>query len=141
VGLAFKTWALHNNDHFPMQVCVTNGGTMELVSASSVWPLGGTARLVNAGNVWPHFLVMSNELSTSSILFCPQESEKKRTKANTFLPYAPPPGAPYHDGAPWPTNADGLGSSLERPGATAYGNDPIPIPSGRPERYYRVRTP
>jgi hypothetical protein len=31
----------------------------------------------------------------------------------------------YDDKAPWPTNADGWGSSLERLSATAYGNDPI----------------
>jgi prepilin-type N-terminal cleavage/methylation domain-containing protein/prepilin-type processing-associated H-X9-DG protein len=80
VGLGLKTWALDNNDHFPMQVSVTNGGTMELVGA---------------GNVWPHFVVMSNELSTPKILFCPEESDKQRTMADTFLPYTPPPGAPY----------------------------------------------
>ncbi len=80
VGLAFKVWALDNNDHFPMQVGVTNGGTMELV---------------NAGNVWPHFLVMSNELSTPKILFCPREADKQRTMANAFLPNpAPPPLGP-----------------------------------------------
>jgi prepilin-type N-terminal cleavage/methylation domain-containing protein/prepilin-type processing-associated H-X9-DG protein len=80
IGLAFKTWALDNSDHFPMQVSVTNGGTMELVSA---------------GNVWPHFAVMSNELSTPKILFCPEESDKQRTMADIFLPYRPPPGTPY----------------------------------------------
>src|SRR5882672_2663109 len=29
-GLAFKTWTLDNNDRFPMQVSVRDGGTMEL---------------------------------------------------------------------------------------------------------------
>jgi type II secretory pathway pseudopilin PulG len=33
IGLGFRTWALDNNDHFPMRVSITNGGTMELVSA------------------------------------------------------------------------------------------------------------
>lgn len=80
IGLAFKVWALDNSGHFPMQVSVTNGGTMELVKT---------------GDVWPHFLVMSNELSTPKILFCPQEIDKQRTMANTFLPYAAPPGATY----------------------------------------------
>ncbi len=27
VGLAFRTWAIDNNDRFPMQVSVTNGWT------------------------------------------------------------------------------------------------------------------
>jgi prepilin-type processing-associated H-X9-DG protein len=79
IGLAFKTWSLDNNDRFPMQVSVTNGGTMELVSA---------------GNVWPHFLVMSNELSTPKILFCPQETDKQRSVATTFLSVQLPPGPP-----------------------------------------------
>jgi prepilin-type processing-associated H-X9-DG protein len=71
VGLAFKTWAIDNTDKFPMQVSVTNGGTMELVKE---------------GNVWPHFMVMSNELSTPKILFCPEESDGRRKMANGFAP-------------------------------------------------------
>jgi len=61
IGLAFKVWALDNNDKFPMQVAVTNGGTMELV---------------DSGSVYVHFLVMSNELSTPRLLICP----KKQTR-------------------------------------------------------------
>src|SRR2546428_12227388 len=49
VGLSFRTWALDNGDKSPMQVSVTNGGTMELVGA---------------GMTFMHFAVMSNELST-----------------------------------------------------------------------------
>jgi len=30
----------------------------------------------------------------------------------------------YHDNAPWPTSADGLGNSLQRVSMTGYGNDP-----------------
>jgi prepilin-type processing-associated H-X9-DG protein/prepilin-type N-terminal cleavage/methylation domain-containing protein len=69
IGLAFRTWALDNNDKFPMQVSVTNGGTMELVES---------------GSVFQHFQVMSNELSTPKILFCPAESDAKRGMANKF---------------------------------------------------------
>ena len=69
VGLAFRQWALDNNDKYPMQVSVTNGGTMELVES---------------GNVYVHFLVMSNELNTPKILHCPQESNPKRQAATTF---------------------------------------------------------
>jgi len=50
-----------------MQVSVTNGGTMELVGS---------------GQVFPHFQVMSNELSTPKILFCPDD--KQRTNAISF---------------------------------------------------------
>ncbi len=68
VGLAFRVWALDNQDLLPMQVSVTNGGTMELVAS---------------GVVSPHFEVMSNELSTPRILFCP--ADEKRTNATIFV--------------------------------------------------------
>jgi competence protein ComGC len=67
IGLGIKTWSLDNNDHFPMQVSVTNGGTMELIAS---------------GVVHPHFQVMSNELSTPKILLCP--NDEKRSYATNF---------------------------------------------------------
>lgn len=70
VSLAFKQWSLDNTDRYPMQVSVTNGGTMELVEQ---------------GNVFPHFLVMSNELNTPKILLCPDDDE--RTNAYAFDTY------------------------------------------------------
>lgn len=70
VSLAFKQWSHDNTDRYPMQVSVTNGGTMELVEQ---W------------NVFPHFLVMSNELNTPRILLCPDDSE--RTNAYAFDTY------------------------------------------------------
>lgn len=68
-SLCFKQWALDNNDKFPMQVSVTNGGTMELV---------------RQGNVFANFLVMSNELNTPKVLICLAETEKRRLTATTF---------------------------------------------------------
>jgi prepilin-type processing-associated H-X9-DG protein len=67
IGLAFRSWSLDNNGHFPMQVSVTGGGTMELVTS---------------GAVHPHFEVMSNELSTAKILLCPDD--QKRYCATNF---------------------------------------------------------
>jgi prepilin-type N-terminal cleavage/methylation domain-containing protein len=60
IGLASRIWADDNNDKFPMQVSVTNGGTMELA---------------NGNNAWINFFVMSNELSTPKILICPQDAK------------------------------------------------------------------
>src|SRR5258707_2957010 len=74
VGLGFRTWALDNNDKYPMQTSITNGGTMELV---------GT------GGAFSHFAVMSNELSTPTILFCPQETDPNRQSATTFASTVP----------------------------------------------------
>ena len=67
IGLEFRTWAIDNNDHFPMRESVTNGGTMELISS---------------GLVFPHFRVMSNELSTPKILVCP--NDENRTYVTSF---------------------------------------------------------
>jgi prepilin-type processing-associated H-X9-DG protein len=55
VGLAFRIWEGDNNDEYPMAISITNGGAMEAV-------LGGNPVQV--------FQVMSNELSTPTILFC-----------------------------------------------------------------------
>jgi type II secretory pathway pseudopilin PulG len=69
VGLAFKQWSLDNDDKFPMQVSITNGGTMELIGS---------------GNVFVHFRVLSNELNTPKLVFCPDESDPKRRRASVF---------------------------------------------------------
>ena len=67
IGLAFRTWALDNGGKYPMQVSITNGGSMEKVETwiASV-----------------HFQVMSNELSTPKVLLCPADAG--RTNADSF---------------------------------------------------------
>ena len=65
IGLAFRIWERDNGGKYPMQVSVTSGGVMELAVT---------------GNVAGIFRVMSNELSTTKILVCPQDT--KRTAAN-----------------------------------------------------------
>ena len=59
LGLAYRIWAGDNNDKYPMQVSAINGGAMELV--------GGP-------DAWKTFQVMSNELSTPKILYCPEDA-------------------------------------------------------------------
>jgi len=68
VGLGFRIWAGDNGDRFPVQLSVTNGGTMELVP-------GGAA--------FPHFQVLSNELNTPKVLVCPED--RGRRPATTFV--------------------------------------------------------
>jgi len=60
IGLAYRIWADDNGGKFPMEISVTNGGTMGL----------GEGR-----NTWINFLVMSNELSTPKILLCPADDD------------------------------------------------------------------
>jgi len=67
VSMSFHQWCLDNDYKFPTQVSVTNGGAMEAALA---------------GDVAAVFRVMSNELSTPKILFCPED--KQRIQATTF---------------------------------------------------------
>lgn len=59
VLLSYRIWEGDNNDKYPMELSVTNGGTREL--------MGGP-------DAWKTYQVMSNELSTPKILFCPQDA-------------------------------------------------------------------
>lgn len=78
IGLSFRMWALDNGDKFPMQVSVTNGGTMELIGR---------------GDVYPHFLVLSNELNTPKVLYCAADPDTNRIVASTFAREQIPDGA------------------------------------------------
>jgi hypothetical protein len=64
IGLSFRTWAIDHNDKFPFNVSTNLGGTLELCAPG---PDGFDK------NAAMHFLVMSNELSTPSILVCPSD--------------------------------------------------------------------
>lgn len=67
VGLAFLIWSGDNGNKYPMGVSVTSGGTMELM---------------NTPDAWKVFQVMSNELSTPKILFCPEDSLRGSAATN-----------------------------------------------------------
>jgi competence protein ComGC len=58
-ALAYKIWAFDNNDKFPMELSVTNGGTLELMETADAWKT---------------FQVMSNELITPKVIFCWEDS-------------------------------------------------------------------
>jgi prepilin-type N-terminal cleavage/methylation domain-containing protein len=68
IGLGFKTWALDNNDAFPMVVPTASGGPPNQTAISA-----GTAQ--GAEYIYQVFGVMSNELSTARILACPSDSD------------------------------------------------------------------
>ena len=78
IGLSFRTWAIDNGGSFPFNVSTNQGGTMELSTPGS----DGFSR--NAAFV---FQVMSNELSTPKILYCPADS--KRQPALNFISLQP----------------------------------------------------
>jgi hypothetical protein len=72
IGLAARIWAGDNNDKYPMEVAVTQGGGMELISGPYAFR---------------HFQVMSNELSTPKVLFCPNETDRNRLVATNFTDF------------------------------------------------------
>ena len=60
-NLAFRIWEGDNTNQYPMAVSVTNGGAMELIQK---------------GNASAVFRVMSNELCTTKILLCPEDTDR-----------------------------------------------------------------
>ena len=70
IGLAYRIWEGDHNGKYPMHVSITdtNGG--------------GTMGLASGRNAWINFAVMSNELSTPKILWCPTDTG--RTSATNF---------------------------------------------------------
>lgn len=64
IGLAYQIWAGDNGDKFPMEVSVTNGGTMELFR--------GESQFQNLPFL--NYLAMPNELSTPRVLHCPADT-------------------------------------------------------------------
>jgi len=80
IGLSFRQWALDNNDRNPMQVADASGGSQRHVETAR-----NTANnQLNAIGVFAHFLVMSNELNTPKILYCPSEPDSGRSAASSF---------------------------------------------------------
>jgi len=69
IGVSFRQWALDHTNANPMAISTNFGGTLEHA---------GT------GEVWRHFQVMSNELSTPSVLVC--FSDRTRTRVRNFGP-------------------------------------------------------
>jgi type II secretory pathway pseudopilin PulG len=64
IGLAYQIWAGDNGGKYPMEVSVSNGGTMELFSNGSQFQ----------NFPFLNYLAMSNELSTPKILHCPGDT-------------------------------------------------------------------
>jgi hypothetical protein len=73
IGLALKVWALEHNDQYPFNVSTNAGGSLELCSS-------GADGFEN--NPVPHLRVISNELSNTSFLVCPDD--KRRAAAADF---------------------------------------------------------
>ena len=71
VGLAFRIWEGDNGDRYSMAVQAANGGANEYLDHAN----GGSITVAPNGLIpGMAFMVMSNELSTAKILFCPSDN-------------------------------------------------------------------
>ena len=66
VGLAFRIFAVDNNDKYPFEA--TNSIAFQRTS-----------------NAWVHYQAMSNELASAKILMCPADRNRLNTAATDFL--------------------------------------------------------
>ena len=72
VGLALRLWSGDNGDKYPMTVSTGSGGAKEyLFTIANGLPAGTPVNGYNPGKA---FQVMSNELSTPKIVFCPSDN-------------------------------------------------------------------
>jgi prepilin-type N-terminal cleavage/methylation domain-containing protein len=79
IGLGFKQWALDNEDRYPMAVAGA-GGLRNIANDK-----GGSAANIDVANETRGFFnVLSNELNTPKLLFCPSEFEQNRRAAAGF---------------------------------------------------------
>ena len=120
-----NTWRLHGAGFdFPTNVQVAPNGLLLLVGSD---PATFRAKYAVPADV-PIFGPYPGKLQGGGETLSLQRPDAPDLDTNTgslYVPYIDVDVVRYDDKAPWPTNADGFGSSLERLNAAAYGNDPI----------------
>jgi prepilin-type N-terminal cleavage/methylation domain-containing protein len=91
IGLAFRIWEGDNGDKYPMALASAQGGALEYASN-----LGTPTPASGKVNVPYLFSVMSNELSTPKVVYCP--SDTARSVAVNFIanPAGPGPAANFN---------------------------------------------
>ncbi len=80
-GLAFRTWGMDNGDQYPQTVTAAMGGPWGGGWAGTANTLDSTG---NALYLYQAYAVMSNELSTPKVLYCPAEYQTARSAATTY---------------------------------------------------------
>jgi len=98
VGLSFRIWEGDNNDKYPMAVSTSSGGASEfLAHSSSTGSATPTIAVVECPGM--AYQVMSNELSTPKILWCPSDNIHNSYATNFGFQICwafPFPPAPLH---------------------------------------------
>ena len=69
LGLATKIWAGDNNDRYPNAVASSSGGASDFCATAN-----GTTTTSSKYNPAMVFMVMSNELSTPKVIYCPSDN-------------------------------------------------------------------
>jgi prepilin-type N-terminal cleavage/methylation domain-containing protein/prepilin-type processing-associated H-X9-DG protein len=118
-GLAFKTWALDNQDQYPMTVPSTQGGPLCNGTGNGFTAAnGGTVTApYGATYIYMAFGTMSNELSTPKILVCPSDERNPYTNFAMQSPTATtcqPPSVSYFNNL-WISYFLGIGGNEETP--------------------------
>ena len=81
IGIGFRLWEGDNGDKYPMAVSTLYNGAEE-----KIYTAGNTGTQAPAGyGLTNVFVVMSNELSTPKILYCPSDSVRSYTTNFTAL--------------------------------------------------------
>jgi prepilin-type N-terminal cleavage/methylation domain-containing protein len=78
VGIAFRLWEGDNGDRYPMAVSTTQNGAKEEIYCTAMV----AGQIPNGYGITNVFVVMSNELSTPKVLYCP--SDNTRTTTTNF---------------------------------------------------------
>ena len=120
-----NTWKLNGAGFtFPPNVEISANGLLLLVASDP-----GVFRLrYNVPTNVPVFALYPGVLQNNGETLALQRPDTPDVDTNSgaiFVPYVDADVVRYNDKEPWPTNADGVGPSLERLDAAAYGNDPI----------------
>jgi prepilin-type N-terminal cleavage/methylation domain-containing protein/prepilin-type processing-associated H-X9-DG protein len=79
IGLAFRMWGSDNRDKYPMQLTMAEGGPAMLVPGSTL----ANNPVDNQPAMYRAFMVLSNELSTPKLLWCPKD--KFHTAATNWV--------------------------------------------------------
>jgi prepilin-type N-terminal cleavage/methylation domain-containing protein len=79
IGIAFRLWEGDNGDKYPMAVSTTKNGAQEKIYSAANTTASAGYGLTNV------FTVMSNELSTPKILYCPSDNIRVATTNFTAL--------------------------------------------------------
>ncbi len=125
-----NVWRLANavTFNFPANMTIPSGGFLLVVPFDPAVDASALTAFqavygANGTLVGPYSGKLDNS-GESVELYRPDTPQAPSHSDAGFVPYILVDRVQYSNAAPWPTNADGGGASLQRINATAYGNDP-----------------